>query len=338
MINLGNMTYDEKGYPIYDTLLDAYYPFTFIFGARGTGKTFPVMEHVLKNGHFIYMRRTDGEREACAIPELNPFMPNNIEKGHNISFSKTKGNKYTFNILDGECEKGIAVSLSAIHNIRGINFTYFETCFYDECVPQANVRAMKGEQAALGNAFETMNRNRELSGQKPIKVICCGNSDNLDAEIIKLFGLSDFLYEMRSKGIEAADIGNGKRIIFLINSPIAEKKESTSLYRAVTNSGFSDVAIKNKFPQEIYYNLVKKCSLVEYRLICSTPIFRIFKHKSNGCYYFTEAKNGKYDFDLNEKDVKIFYAKYLYLRNLFDKNKIFFEKYSILSDFREIFY
>ena len=71
-------------------------PFTTITGARGTGKTYGALDYLYTYGiKFLYLRRTDAQREISASDDMNPFKILNTDKGYSIS-TKSLG-KY----LDG---------------------------------------------------------------------------------------------------------------------------------------------------------------------------------------------------------------------------------------------
>lgn len=337
MSSLSNI-YDEKGYIDIKTIRKIPHTFLFIFSARGTGKTYPVsLELIENNVNFMYMRRTESELFECANEALNPFNKINIDKNYNISLKKIKGSKHVCNINNDDKIIGVGVALSTIHSIRGFDASCYTTLFYDEAVPQPNVRTMRGEEEAILHAYETCNRNRELEGISPMEFIATGNSDNLDAAIFSAFGLHSIIEQLMCSG-EEIYINEDKGLIVLYpqHSPISDQKMDTALYKVANSETFIDVAIKNKFAQEGFFSLIKNVPLSEYILLVSTNQFRIFRHKAFNRYYVDEAK-GVPDIILNMYNIPKFYQKYVYLADAFERGKIQFKNYSLLHNFKKIF-
>lgn len=337
MTYLSNI-YDEQGYIDIKSIRRIPHTFLFIFSARGTGKTYPISLDLIENNiSFIYMRRTESELFECANKALNPFNKLNIDRNYDISLKKIKGSKHVCSITNEDNVIGVGVALSTIHSIRGFDASYYTTLFYDEAVPQPNVRSMKGEEEAILHAYETCNRNRELEGLPAMEFIAVGNSDNLDASIFTAFGLHTIIEQLINSG-EEIYINEDKGLIVLYpqKSPISEQKKVTALYKIANLDTFVDVAIKNKFVQEGFFSLIKNVPLSEYVLFVSTNQFRIFRHKSFNRYYVDEAK-GLPDIVLNMYNLPKFYQKYIYLADAFERGKIQFKNYSILHNFKKIF-
>lgn len=332
--------YDKQGYLNVPEIRKIPHTFLFLFAARGTGKTFPVSLQLLEEGKpFIYMRRTESELFECGNDELSPFNEINYEYNFDVHFEKIRGAKHTMSIKDGQNSVGVGLALSTIHNIRGFNALDKAVLFYDECVPQINVRQMKGEDMAILHAYETCNRNRELNGYAPLEFILAGNSDNLDAAIFSAFKLYPYIESMKRSGEDiVVDNEKGIIVVYAQHSPISEQKADTALYKATNNTDFKNVALHNIFAQETYFEFIKKVPLNEYKQMCATPRFRIFSHKSQKIVYVSEPKGTQYDFLLDMKDVQKFYARYLYLTGMFERGKVYFENYNVLHFFREIFY
>ena len=67
------------------------------------------------------------------------------------------------------------MALSTFGNLRGVDFSDVDMIFFDEFVPQKNARPIKAEAEAFFNLYETVNRNRELDGRPPVRVLMLSN-------------------------------------------------------------------------------------------------------------------------------------------------------------------
>ena len=71
---------------------------------------------------------------------------------------------------------------------------------FDEFIPERHERPIKNEGAAFLNAYETMNRNRELQGYKPIQTLCLANANDLGNPIFMELGLVSRAMRMQQTG------------------------------------------------------------------------------------------------------------------------------------------
>lgn len=74
--------YTEDGWPNFSEdngILSTGAPIIFIWGGRGTGKTYGALKHVHQTGEeFLYLRRTPQQAELiCASPSMWPWSPLN---------------------------------------------------------------------------------------------------------------------------------------------------------------------------------------------------------------------------------------------------------------------
>ena len=98
------------------------------------------------------------------------------------------------------------------------------------------------------NCVETINRNRELDGAEPLKVLALSNSNNLACAMFIYLGLVTKVVKMREKGQEYSLIpGRGIGLYVLAKSPISQAKRETALYKLTQGTAFQEMAISNEF-------------------------------------------------------------------------------------------
>ena len=166
--------FDSNGFPDYDYIMGQNIPFIIITGGRGIGKTFGALYwHIKNKQYFMYLRRTQVQVDTIASDEFNVFKSINIKKGTNIHCFK-RGQNYICAPGDydekGKIKQcgdsvGVISSLATLSNKRGFSGDDITTIIFDEVIPEQHERPIKGEDEVFHNAYETINRNRELEGQ-----------------------------------------------------------------------------------------------------------------------------------------------------------------------------
>lgn len=344
--------YLKSGYLDMKKIIENDYPFNFIVGARGTGKTFGALEYVYLDPdvHFIYMRRTQEQCNTVSRQEFSPFKA--LEEYYNgqrlitcRSAGKNMG-KYGDSILNDEGEEtdyitqGYSVALSTVANMRGFDMSEVRILFYDEFIKERHEKPLKDEGKAFLNAYETINRNRELSGRDPVKCICMANSNDIANPIFTELKLVTTCEKMLAKGIDVyTNKDRGIAIYLLHNSPISQKKKETALYKlADARTEFSKMAIANDFNLEEGIN-VKSRNLIEYVPLVQVGESVIYKHKSDGSYYVTTHASGKIPyFGDNDMELKRFCRSYFYLWDAYLNRKIQFESYMLERLFEHYYF
>ena len=286
--------YLENGYLDINKILSYKIPFNFIIGGRGTGKTYGALKYVYDSrSEFMLMRRTQAQCDLINKPEFNPFKALKIEDDYAITV-KPIGKYNSSIILENEDEQqllGYTCALSTIANMRGFNASDVKLLIYDEFIPEKHERKIKNEGSAFLNAYETINRNRELQNQDPVQVLCLANAFDIANAIFIELGLVSIAERMILKGNELfIDKNKGVLILLLNDSKISEAKKDTVLYR-IAGTSFTEMALNNEF----VYNsseYIKSKPLKEYKLLCSVGEISIYKHKSNKQYYVSEHQTG----------------------------------------------
>ena len=319
--------YKEDGYLDVDSILSAGYTFNIIIGPRGTGKTYGFAKWLLTdhNHHIVYMRRTSAEIEIAASDEFNVFKKLSQDTGIDIYFKRSKIGRKLF---VGEDPRGFALPLSTFSNARGFDASEIEFLLFDEFVPEHSKRSKISEADTFFNAYETMNRNRELSGQDPIRCILCANSNNIDNDLFRALGLVNIISKLSAKHVSTyADPKRSLLVINIQDSPVSEQKRVTALYQLTGgDTDFDQMALGNTFTDLEEYKL-KSASLAGAR-----PLWQIggliFYKLPGGLMYGSSHVSGsprKVYEDTQSGRAKFLMDRGPKLVDRYLKNKLYFE-------------
>lgn len=325
--------YQESGYVNIRGILSENLPFNFVVGGRATGKTYTSLETVVTdNIRFMYMRRTQTQADLINKKEFSPFKSLNKDKKWNIISQPIT--KYNAGFYAGDEEQnpsgepiGYTCALSTVSNIRGFDAQDVTLLIYDEFIPEKHDRPIKNEGAAFLNAYETINRNRELSGKPPLQVLCLANANDLSNPIFLELGLVRKAEQMRRKGQEISiDRNRGIGIFMLTESPISDAKRNTALYKLTSGSEFEKMSIDNDFAERDYRNIVIR-PLVEYRPIVAVGEICIYAHKSTNRLYVSTHKTGSPpSYTSGAADLKRFSRAYSWIWFEYLENSVEFEE------------
>lgn len=321
--------YLNNGYIDIQRILSYKMPFNFIVGGRGTGKTYGALLTAYENDiRFILMRRTQTQCDLINKPEFNPYKVINTDISSNITVKAIS--KYNAKIIEESenTEKilGYTCALSTISNMRGFDASDVKMLIYDEFIPEKHERPLKNEGSAFLNAYETINRNREITGADPLQVICLANAFNIANPIFLELGLVGKCEKMKNNGQELyIDKQRGILIVMILNSKISKAKADTALYRVSTGS-YADMALSNDFVYNSNEN-IKSLSLNEFKLMCSVGEISIYRHKSSRKYYVSEHRTGSApSFTSDEVNLMRYRKSYgLLLYSAYMKDNITFE-------------
>lgn len=283
-----------------DFVLNLPVPFIFVVGGRGTGKTYGALKYVLDNNvRFGYMRRTQAQADVISKPEFSPFKAVLRDYDFEImTLPVTKYNAayYRAEMVDDKLVAqgmpiGYTLALSTISNLRSFDMSDIELLIYDEFIPEKHERPLKHEADALWNAYETINRNRELSNTKPLKMLCLANANDLTNPIFVAMNIVNKVYDMAVKG-QAITINEsrGYAVVLLADSPISNRKRETALYKLTSGSEYAAMSIENSYNispmDKANVNLIEYVPLYEVKGIC------LYRHKSNSHWYATRHNSG----------------------------------------------
>lgn len=332
--------YDDNGYVNIKEILEHPATFIFIYGGRGTGKTYGTLQEMIDGKHkFIYMRRLAAQVDIVKKDDMQPFKTLNTDRDWTImpfpinkyisAFYSSDVNEDGKIIPVGE-SKGLLTSLSTFSNLRGVDGSDLDIMILDEFIPELNERPIKGEADALFNAYETINRNRELKGNPPIKLICLANSNRIDNPLFMELNLIRKAEKIRKDGAEFYyDKKRRMLLIDLYKSKISEEKSDTALYQLTRGTEFYNMAIKNAFLNE-ERGRIEHRPIIEYRPVVSIGEITIYKHKSKKEYYATGFRSGSPKvYGTGEKERSRFRKDYVHLWRAYMKRQIVFEEYVI---------
>lgn len=330
--------YDKNGYVNIPEVIAHEAIFIFIYGGRGTGKTYGSLKYFVEGKQkFIYMRRLAAQVDIVKKDDMQPFKTLNRDLGWSIkpfpvnkyvsAFYESDVNEDGRIIPVGE-SKGLLTSLSTFSNLRGVDGSDIKVICLDEFIPELNEKPIKGEADAIFNAYETINRNRELNGEDPIKMLFLANSNRIDNPIFMELNLITIADNMRKKGLEwYYDKKRRMLLIDLAKSKISEEKSETALYDLTRGTEFYNMAIKNTFLNEERGRIETK-PIKEYRPVCAIGEICIYKHKSNGEYYITGHKSGSpVTYGTGERDRERFRKDFIHIWRAYMKKKVVFEAY-----------
>lgn len=330
--------YDSNGYVNIPEVLKHEAIFIFIYGGRGTGKTYGALKEMIEGKHhFIYMRRLAAQTDIVKKESMQPYKTLNDDMGWSIQPFPI--NKYISAFYESDINEdgkvipvgdqhGLLTSLSTFSNLRGVDGSDIDTIILDEFIPELNERPIKGEADALFNAYETINRNRELKGEDPVKLLCLANSNRIDNPLFMELKLVRKAEKIRKEGKEYLyDPKRKMLLIDLYKSQISEAKSDTALYQLTKGTEFYEMAIRNSFINE-ERGRIETRPIKEYRPLVSIGEITVYKHKSRREYYVTTFRSGSPDsYTTGEKDRERFRKKYLFLWQCYMRREIVFEEY-----------
>lgn len=331
--------YTDEGWLNIPEIIKIGTPFIFIVGARGIGKTYGAIDYVLEEDiRFMFTRRTQKQADLISIPEMSPLKSPCMDRGINYTVKKIA--KDCSGIFTDEEEPhilGYTTALSTISGLRGFDASDVKIWIFDEFIPERHERAIKCEGEAFLNAYETINRNRELKGEPPLLCLCLSNANDVGNPIFTGLGLSDVAMKMQRKH-QGVYINKERGITIILpqNSPISEQKKQTALYKATTgNSKFTDMAVNNAFEQEM---CVGNRNIRDYKPIVRCGIMNFYQHKSSPEIYCSYHKSGSCEtYDSDMTSVLQFKANNKWLLMALVKNEIVFESIELKREFERIF-
>ena len=339
--------YDRNGFINIPAIYNIPVPFIFIVGGRGTGKTYGVCKFAIeKKIKFALMRRTQTQADLISKPEFSPLKP--VLGDMNRMFKAVSLTKQNSAFYETDMEGTIispepfcySLALSTISNMRGFDASDISLIFYDEFIAEAHERPLKNEAEAFFNCYETINRNRELKGIAPVKVICAANSNNMANELFISLGLVLRAEKMYQNGSSIwIDKERGLALIICQDSPVSVAKEKTALYNLVSrDSDFYQMSLKNVFTKDRADNIGSR-NIKEFKPLVHVGEMYIYRHKSRQEYYVTSFKCGvfKENYTMSENDKVRFRLKYRYLWIAFLSRSLYLENYIIQVLFTKCF-
>ncbi len=321
--------YYDSGYVNIGGILLPGYPFNFVVGGRGTGKTYDALKNAKENNRkFMLMRRTQSQCDLISKAEFSVFKPLNFDMGWNVESKRISKYNSMFYSQEGDSViiHGYTCALSTIANMRGFDASDIDLIIYDEFIPEKHEKLLKNEAEAVLNAYETMNRNRELKGRKPIQMLFLANANDITNPVFEYLNLIRIADKMQKGGAERwTDEKRGIQLIMLHRSPISKKKSQTVLYNLTNGSDFASMALANDFNVDRQH--IRPRPIIEYVPVCRIGELCIYKHKSDRKLYASTHRAGtfKNEYKTTNTDILLYRSVYMHHYDMYIERLIDFE-------------
>lgn len=326
------------------------YFLNFFLSGRGTGKSYSILHGLVKkaleeNKLFIYLRRTDKELIKSTSSQLNEFQVVSEDFEINIECNKTD-DMTLIQVIEDDTVKtiGVAGTLSTFANMRGLSFRDFDYLFYDEFISKNKVQTIVDKNAGMlfKDLTETILRNRQIDEngnilENSFKIILCGNSNNLNNDILETWKLIDIFRQMQINNIDDYYIEERSIALHLPhNVGISKLKKQTALYKSLPEDDeYIQMSINNKFVDDDF-SFIK-----HYQQKHLVPIFSIenkifiYSIKGTKMIYVSDRKNKD---SINYDKLTALKSDYGMMLNFwFSKKLIRYQNYSIKVKFNNLF-
>lgn len=332
--------YDDNGYLDFRRIRDIGVPFVLCCGGRGSGKTYGALRTSVEDGiKFIYMRRKQVQLDIINKPDFSPIKPVCRDTGLQITMrSVAKGLAgFVPYELDEETGKeiitgpplGYTVALSTVANLRGFDASDVDLLIYDEFIPEQSEMPIPHEADALFNCYETLNRNKELEGRRPLQLVCLANTNYQAGPLLVHLGLVNKLDQMRKAGRELyLDKKRGLALIVLRDSPISAAKADTALYQLTAGTDFAAMALSNEFAYDDRTG-IRSRPLIEYDPLFAVGPLTVYTHKSEQRVYVSPHRRGSPPvYDTDETSLLRMRQTYYYLWDAQIAGRLEYEDYN----------
>ena len=315
------------------------YPYVVIISSRGGGKTYGTLKWLIETRQrFIYFRRTKQILDIVSDPAYHPFKRLNFDMGWDIQPKSGKGMTQLIDRADPEQRVvGFMAALSTFSNVRGFDASDIRVLVWDEFIPEPSDRITFNMFTAWTNAIETVNRNREIQGDDPVKVIMLSNSDLIYGDVVSGFRIGDELLGMQESGTEIKEHSRDMLLVMPQLHTFTDRKADTALYRLTAGSEFEQVALRNTFPIEDRSMLGDR-PISEYNPICVVNGICIYKHKRGGGYFASRHVSGNPPvYQNNKTDLRRFMRNHRNIAQAYLKKKLAYSGIDVQTVIRKIF-
>lgn len=337
--------YTPEGWLDIDYIVNKYPAWLYVIvSLRQVGKTYGVLKYLLKNDiKHVLIRRTRDEMDLIKNnPDLDPYKPLEDEGFQTTIISRNGANVIADYIIENKKikitkERGLAFGLPTLAHIRGFSGKEFTDVLFDEFIPEKGVIVKRAEGVATLNAYTTINGNRELKGEKPLRLWMLANANSAGSPIARSFGLVEIL----QKGEEVYyDEKLQVCVLMPTSEKIAKKRAETKLMTFLretkSDEKFYAMAMKNEFSYDDLTN-VKKISLKGFQPFASFNN-EIFIWRNNDIYYVCSKKHNKNAYKNTEADIKRINEAYKPLFHVvYSYHNLKFEAATLFFQFKELF-
>ena len=292
----------EELYFSIESLMPYKCAFNFVIGGRGTGKTYGALKYMLEHKErFIFMRRSQTQLEQVMNTKtfkmesgetktvsLNPFKAIERDTGMHVEINRVSKDLYA--IFYEEELAGYGVAMNTISNIRGFDASDVDFLIYDEFIPEPGTMQKENEGDLFLNAYESINRNRELNGRPPLYAYLLANANDIDANIMMGLGMTDVAEKAINKGKKkVVNKAEQYTLSLLENKKFEEEKKKTAIYKFTRKLAYNKMAFQNKFAYDDFTNICSK-DIKEYKPLWNIGDYYIYGHKSRDEYYISLCK------------------------------------------------
>ena len=326
--------YTSAGWVNWEYIIENKAAFNMIVGPRGVGKTYGLMRYCIEhNRKFIYMRRLKSQLDQCASAEGNPFRKLNTDLNMDIRPARSKGGVL---FADPDTVYALGVALSTVANVRGFDYSDFDMILFDEAIASDGERPIAHEFEAFLNFYETVNRNRELTGNEPVQAFLLGNANRLTNPYFSGWHfMKTALNMLRGKQMVWRSADKTRLMIMLQDSEISARKRDTVLYKNSSDS-FDKMALDNAFRTDA--TNIKSMPIREFNHLVTVGELGIYRHKKERLYYVSFLTNKEKQYDSYGIGLKMFQQDFYNLKLFYLIQKIvYFENYEAELLFREFF-
>ena len=298
-----------------------------IIGGRGIGKTYGVLDYSYERGEkFVLLRTTQSEAEFLYNDDFNPFKSLNRDKGYDVHCERLNQYMGIFYEMVDDVKKiiGYVLALSTVSKIRGFDASASDVrrIIYDEFIPESHVKKIKNSGFALMNAYETINRNRELFGEPPCELWLLSNANTVDSDIL----LELNILPLHDKIKNSVAFNENILLIEPCESPISYRKSQTGIYKL--SRSFNSMSLDNKFVGH-YDGNIKSMSLKNSALWITYNELQFYTFRDSNLVYVTlyKRKNDKplYSYGESDFEKKKFKNECGSLFNLYLNGSMYFE-------------
>lgn len=310
-------------------------PVSVIIGGRGIGKTYSAIDYVVTSGKpFIYMRNTDTQMKESASAFGNPFKKWNKDHGRDVRLIAEK-NHYMIYEYVSDADRvliGYGVALSTFNNLRGVDLSDVDLVVFDEFI---EFETLKFDQfRTFANFYETVNRNRELLGDDPLRCLLLSNSQKLSNPILAGYGVIEIIERMMRSGQRLYT--SPFLMVELPQSEVSDLKRETANYKLTEGSRFYDEALNNEFANDSFSH-IKKRNLSEYVPVCGIDNIYIYRQKSGGRYYVCRSYSNTVTVYSSRDSINGFIRQYgIMLRELLVAEQVDFCDFTVKAELRAI--
>lgn len=340
--------YDGDGWIDVPSIEKCGYFMNIFIGPRRNGKTFGVLKHMLtENRRFIYMRRTVEELElVTSDPECNPFLDMK-QAGFSVDIVQ-KGKTWIFGDYETDQDgkrtitnrRGVGMPLSAVGKMRGFSGSGFTDLVFDEFIPDPLVPVRKAEGDAFLSFYDTINSNRELMGDPPLRVWLLANSNRLDSPILKSLMIIPDIERMQKKGIEYRILDNKIFVAVFRSKEITDMRRKTSLNSFLLGRGgnsYTDMALEAKFSYSDT-SRVKKKSLKGFRPYLRIGSLYIWEYQSEHLYVCNSRFQAcRYQYEDTPDDSIRVQIEHPEIKMMWLSDRITFSDAGVMYDFKRLF-